>query len=64
MSARANRCGCGRMPGIRSKMADDDGVLTWVECPGCRRAGAAAIDSARNDAAAVEQWNKGKGREW
>ncbi|WIW88979.1 hypothetical protein K3M67_03075 [Sphingobium sp. V4] len=63
MTDRANRCGCGRMPVIRSKVLDDD-VLTWVECQGCRRTGAEAIDSARNDAAAVANWNNGKGREW
>lgn len=52
------------MPVIRSRMMDGDGVSTWVECPGCQRAGAAAIDEARNDAVAVAHWNNGKGREW
>lgn len=63
MSASADRCGCGRMPALRSKMQGDD-VATWVECPGCRRTGAPAIDSARNDGAAVQNWNNGKGRQW
>ncbi|ETI63005.1 hypothetical protein C100_14940 [Sphingobium sp. C100] len=64
MNARAVRCNCGRMPGLRSRILDGDSVSTWVECPGCRRAGAEAIDSARDDGAAIAHWNDGKGRNW
>lgn len=64
MTGRADRCGCGRMPVIRSRKIDGDSVSTWVECPGCQRAGAAAIDDVRNDGVAVAHWNNGKGREW
>lgn len=61
---RAARCGCGRNPTIRSRMMGDNDVVTWVECPGCQRAGAETIDSARNDADAIAHWNSGKGRVW
>ncbi|WP_148648408.1 hypothetical protein [Sphingobium cupriresistens] len=61
---RPARCGCGRNPVMRSRVVEDDDVATWVECPGCQRAGAETIDSARNEAAAIAHWNGGKGRVW
>ncbi|MES2175091.1 MAG: hypothetical protein V4523_14250 [Pseudomonadota bacterium] len=61
---RPARCGCGRNPMIRSRVVDADDVQTWVECPGCQRAGGEAIDSARNEATAIANWNVGKGRVW
>lgn len=61
---RAARCGCGRNPVMRSRVIVDADVATWVECPGCQRAGAETIDSARNEAAAIANWNGGKGRVW
>lgn len=61
---RPARCGCGRHPTMRSRVIADDDVSTWVECPGCQRAGAETIDSARNETAAIADWNCGKGRVW
>lgn len=66
-TGRADRCACGRMPVLRSRVVPDPGdilIATWVECPGCQRAGAETIDSARNDADAIANWNNGKGKSW
>ncbi|WP_314716626.1 hypothetical protein [Sphingobium yanoikuyae] len=63
-AVRADRCACGRNPIIRSRVVEDGDVSTWVECPGDQRAGAETIDSARNDAAAIVNWNNGKRKSW
>lgn len=63
-AVRADRCACGRNPTIRSRVIADDNVSTWVECPGCQRAGAETIDSARDGAAAIAHWNNGKRKSW
>lgn len=69
MTAKPDRCGCGRMPGLRSRArggppGDALSIETWVQCPGCGRAGAATVNVARDDSAAVANWNAGKGRVW
>ncbi|MFZ2995935.1 hypothetical protein [Sphingobium sp.] len=64
MSVSAHRCRCGRVPGTRSRQAAHNQHETWVQCPGCGRAGESVVETARDDASAVALWNDGKEREW
>jgi hypothetical protein len=64
MTTRAERCGCGRVPGFRSRHSAPAHVETWVQCAGCGRTGESVIDAARDEAGAAGLWNDGKRREW
>lgn len=61
MSGQPDRCGCGRMPGVRTRQVPE-GVLTWVQCPGCWAVVEPLLDDARCDDSAIERWNSRKGR--
>lgn len=66
MTAKVNRCRCGRMPGVRTRTrpGTEDAVATWVQCAGCGAVGPEIEDGFRDDATAVASWNAGKGRKW
>lgn len=64
LQAKADRCRCGRMPGVRTRRVAEDAVATWVQCAGCGAVGPEIEDADRDDATAVASWNAGKGRKW
>jgi hypothetical protein len=61
---RAERCVCGRMPGVRSRCAGPASIETWVQCAGCGRAGEAVVETHRDEGGAAGLWNDGKRRAW
>jgi hypothetical protein len=64
MSARLNRCACGRMPAVRAMRVAEDAMSTWVQCPDrrCGAVGEDIEDAYRDDATAIELWNRKGGR--
>ncbi|SCW55967.1 hypothetical protein SAMN02927924_01349 [Sphingobium faniae] len=61
---RAERCSCGRVPVIRARETREGTVITQVTCArvACGAQGLAIEDFERNDAVAIEQWNRHGGR--
>ena len=62
MSIFTDRCKCGRMPAVRAMRVGEDVVETWVHCPGCGAEGERTEDAYRDDATAIDLWNRKGGR--
>lgn len=62
--ARPNRCTCGRVPVLRARPTNEGTIITQVTCSSvfCGAQGLPIEDFERNDAVAIEQWNRHGGR--